>query len=191
MAVKGYCTVAQVAAIAGELNAAQAARAAQLIEAAEVHLDTQIGRGWLVGAQTQEATYSPAHFVFLHYWPVASVATVYGRSGVDAVEATLTATTDYEVESLASGRIHILYPHLYDRIRVTYTPDDAVPANVSQACAELAAHWLQPTLRPGTYGLDSYSLPDLTVRFARSHIGTAVPPFVENVIDYYRTPVTA
>ena len=191
MAKKGYCTVDEVEGITGDLTAAQQTRADSLIEAAETHIDRETNRAWLEGVQTQEAHLLPAAYLTLDYFPVASVTAVYGRLGLGEDETTLTVDVDYEVVDLASGQIRLVSPGSYDRIRVTYTPVDTVPADISQACAEIVAQWMQTSLRPGSYGLDSYSLPDLTVKFARSHMGTAVPPFVQSVIEHYRIPVHA
>ncbi len=189
MAKKGYTTINAIEGITGSLTDAQQKRALTLMEAAELHLDGEIGRGWLVGVQTQEAHFNPTEYLNLAYWPVASVTAVYGRSGLGETEETLTADDDYEVVDLAAGQIRLVSPASWDRIRVTYTPVDTVPADVGQACAELVAQWLQPTLRPGSYGLDSYSLPDLSVKFSRSHVQAPAPPFVQRVIDRYREPV--
>ena len=180
---------APVQGITGDLTSAQLSRAEQLIESAETYLDGEMGRAWLVGAQTQEAHFEPAEYLSLRYFPVTTVTAVYGRAGLGETEETLTADEDYEAQDLDAGIVRLVSPGSYDRIRVTYTPDDAVPADVAQACAELVAAWLGPTLRPGSYGLDSYSLPDLTVKFSRAHVQAAAPPMVRSVIERYREPV--
>jgi hypothetical protein len=184
-----YCIVADVEAITGELTAAQISRAARLIEAAETYLNGAMGRAWQVGEQELEMHHAPDYLVRLVYWPVQSVTGVFARSGLGSAEVELTSGVDWEVYDLAAGLIRLVNPAQYDLLRVTYVPVDTVPEDVALACAELAANWLMPTLRPGTYGLDSYSLPDLTVRFARSHAQSAEPPFVTQVIDKYRVPV--
>lgn len=189
MAAKGYCTVSDVTEITGELTAVQNYRAASLIERAEDWLDGEIGRGWLVGVQTLEAHFIPARYLHLAYWPVASVSAVNGRTSLGETETALTVDVDYEVQDLKAGIIRLVSPASWDRIRVTYTPVDAVPGDVALACAELVANWMQPTMRPGTYGLDSYSLPDLTVKFARSHVQSDAPPFVRQVVERYRDSV--
>lgn len=187
MAAKGYCTVEDVAdLLALTLTAAQEAQCQALVERAERYIDEETGRGWLVGAQTNEAHYVDSQNIWLKYAPVASVASVVARSGLGESETTLTANEDYEVTDLNQGHIRLVYPGDYDRVRVTYTPVDTVPADLVQACIEIAAAWLTPTLTPGTYGLDSYSLPDLTVRFARSHVQSSAPPLAMRVIDRYR-----
>lgn len=189
MTAKGYCKVEDVTAITGDLTAAQINRAATLIEQAETWLDGEIGRGWLVGEQSLEAHFLPADYLHLDLWPIESVAAVNGRSGLGETEETLTVDEDYEVQDLAAGVIRLVSPGSWDRIRVTYTPVDAVPGDVALACAELVANWMQPTLRPGTYGLDSYSLPDLSIKFARSHVQQSAPPFVRSVVDRYAESV--
>ncbi|RMG98269.1 MAG: hypothetical protein D6706_07385 [Chloroflexi bacterium] len=189
MAAKGYCTSTDVDNfLGGTLTASQLTQADALIERAEAYLDGEIGRGWLEGAQTQEAHYTPAELLLLDYFPVASVTAVYGRNGIGQTETTLVDGEDYEVQDLAAGIIRLVYPQSYDRIRVTYVPDTAtVPADIKQATIDLVAAWMQPTLRPGMYGVDSYSLPDLTVRFSRAHY-QSVPPTVRDVIARYRVP---
>lgn len=187
MTAKGYCTVADVAAITGELTTAQAARAVTLIETAETYIDGQIGRGWLEGERAEEATYYPARYLSLEYWPVESVELVEGRPP-GGVDAELTEGTDYEVRDLAAGLIRLETPAAYDRILVTYVPVNAPPADIKLATAEIVAAWMLPALQPGSYGLDSYSLPDLSVKFSRSHYQQAAPPLAQQVIDRYREP---
>lgn len=191
MTAKGYCTIGEVTAITGDLTAAQMARAQDLIAAAETYLDGEMGRAWLVGTQTQEAHFYPATFLQLDYWPIGSVTAVYGRTSLGETEETLTADDDYEVQNLAAGIIRLTSPGSWDRVRVTYVPVDTVPEDVRLAAAELVASWLQPSLQPGSFGVDSYSLPDLTVKFSRSHYQAAAPPLAQRVIDRYRVPVHA
>jgi hypothetical protein len=187
MAAKGYCTVQNVADfLAQDFSTIQQNQCNVLIEQAEAYIDGATNRGWLVGAQTDEAFYYPPHKIFVRYAPVTSVQAVTGRTTLGQSEATLVANTDYEVRDLAGGLIYLLYPASYDRVMVDYTPVASVPADIKRACIELVSAWLQPNLQPGTYGLDSYSLPDLTVKFARSHVQAAAPPAVQQVLDYYR-----
>lgn len=192
MAAKGYITADDVADfLARILTPAQEAQCDKLIERMETYVDEETRRGWLVGVQTNEAHQVDSQNVFLIFAPVASVTSVVGRAGLGETETTLTVDIDYEVMDLANGHIRLVNPGNYDRVRVTYTPVDTLPADLVQACIEIVANWLQPSLRPDSYGLDSYSLPDLTVRFARSHVQEVVPPLAMLVIDRYRYPVHA
>lgn len=188
MAAKGYCEATDVAAQLGlSFTGAQHVQCASLIERAEAYLDSQTNRSWLVGEQTQEAHFSPAELLLLEFFPVSSVTAVYGRSALGEDETTLTADVDYEVRDLDAGIIRLVTPGDYDRIRVTYTPSSAVPADVKMATVELVAAWMQPSLRPGTWGVDSYQLPDLSVKFSRSHYQMD-PPMVREVIGRYYVP---
>lgn len=190
MAAKGYCEVEDVAELlARTFTDAQQARCAKLIENLEVDIDEATGRGWLAGVQTDETHFVNSQNVFLKYAPVASVATVKGRSGLGETETTLTVDEDYEVMDLGNGHIRLVSPGNYDRVRVTYTPVDTVPGDLVEAMIEYVAARMQTTLRPDSFGLDSYSLPDLTVRFARSHVQQETPPFPQRIIDRYRWPV--
>lgn len=187
MAAKGYCTTIDVSDYLGlELSTAQVSQAEALIEAAEAFIDTETGRAWLTGAQTDEEHYYPTRYVYLKYAPVASVTAITGRCGIDDTDEALTAADDYEVRDLNKGLIYLVYPKSYDRIRVDYTPVATVPADIKLACTEIVANWLQPHLQPGTFGLDSYSLPDLTVRFARSHVQSVTPPAAAAILERYR-----
>lgn len=188
MAAKGYCTAQDVEELLGlSFTAAQQYQADNLIERAETWIDTYTNRGWLVGVQTNEEHYTPAsNELWLKYAPVDSVASVAGRDGVGESETVLTVDDDYEVRDLNNGLIWLVYPNSYDRVRVTYTPTASVPGDITQAALELVAAWMQPSLSPGSFGLDSYSLPDLTVRFARSHVQAAMPPTVTAILDMYR-----
>lgn len=190
MAAKGYCSPTNVANFLGQtFTDAQKVHCEALIERAEVRIDTDTGRGWLVGAQTDEKHYYPTCDIFLRYAPVDSVTTVSGRSGMGEAAEALTVDEDYEARDLENGYIYLVSPGSYDLVLVTYTPTDTVPGDIKQACIELASTWMQAALMAGMYGVDSYSLPDLTVRFARSHVQQAVPPAVRAILDLYRYPV--
>lgn len=195
MAAKGYCTVDDVADFLGQtLTSAQQASAERLIEQAEGMVDESTARAWLTGAKTDEAYFQAGYRLgnlFLRYAPVASVTTVKGRSGLGVAETTLTVDVDYEVRDLDDGLVWLVYPGTYDRIRVTYTPVATVPGPITKATAELVGAWMQPSLRPETYGLASYSLPDLSVQFAREMADRSIPPTVQSILDLYRYPVTA
>lgn len=184
-----YCTLTEIEDFTGKLTTSQAQTATRFIAQAETYLNGEMRRAWLIGEQSLEAHYEPHDFVVLQYFPIDMVTAVYGRSGLGCPEELLVADEDYEVVDLAAGMVRIVEPWCWDRLRVTYTPTDEPPQDVRRACAELVAQWMQTALRPGTYGLDSYSLPDLSVKFARSHVQTAVPPFVKSVIENYRVPV--
>lgn len=189
MAAKGYCSVAQVEAHLGlSFTGAQMADCEEKIEAAETHLDEETGRGWLVGVQADEQHRAPFadDAVWLRYAPVGTVESVTARYGQGGPEVLLTDGEDYELVDAGAGKLKLLSPAGIDRVLVSYTPVNEVPADVRQATVELVASWMQPSLQPGSFGLDSYSLPDLTVRFARSHVQAVAPPLVERVIARYR-----
>lgn len=192
MAAKGYCTADEVADFLGvTFTAAQQTYCESLIERAEVDVDEETGRGWLVGAQTDEPFYYPPFHIYLKYTPVTSIQAITGRTGIGEAETVLTAEVDYEVRSLAEGHLFLVTPGVYERVQVDYTPVASVPGDLKEAFIELVALRMQPQLNVGMYGLDSYSLPDLTVKFARSHVQVALPPFVMRVLDRYRWPVHA
>lgn len=189
MTAKGYCTTDDIALFLGVIfSGAQAAQCDSLIESAELEFDGETNRGWLVGAQTLEAWHigNNSPDVWLKYAPVASISAFKGRSALGETETDLVADTDYEVMDLTTGHIRLVYPLLYDRVRVTYTPVATVPADVKQAIVELVAARLMPTLAPGTYGLDSVTLPDYSVRYSRAHVQTAFPPTTQKAIDRWR-----
>lgn len=195
MAAKGYCTVDEVAAFLGQtFTPEQDTHCDRLIETAEADVDGYTGRAWLTGAQTDEAhTFAEYRLgsLYLRYAPATAVATVKGRASLGDAETTLVADTDYEVVSLEQGLIRIVYPASWDRIRVTYTPTATVPLDIQQATAELVANQMQPHLKPDSYGLDSIGLPDLQVKFARSHVQADMPPGVVSRLDRWRYVVTA
>jgi len=191
MAAKGYCTAQDVADFLGKtFTAGQITHCNNLIERAEVDIDEETGRGWLVGVQTDERHFPINRLVFLRYAPVTSVASVTGRVALGEMEETLVSNEDYELRDPATGLI-LLMKSGYERLLVDYTPVNSVPGDIKQATIELVAMRMQPHLQPGAYGLDSYSLPDLTVNFARSHVQQAMPPAVQQVIERYRYRVHA
>lgn len=186
MAAKGYCTVQNVAEFLGlTLTAAQVVQCQARIEQAEAFIDGECNRAWLMPAQTDEAHYWPDYQVYLRYAPVASVEAVTGRTRLGGTETTLTVNQDYEVRDLEAGLVHLVSPRRWERIMVDYTPAAGTPADIQRACMELVATWMLPSLQPGVFGLDSYSLPDLTVKFSRSHF-QEVAPTVQQVIERYR-----
>ncbi|MCP4415955.1 MAG: hypothetical protein GY805_04990 [Chloroflexi bacterium] len=192
MAAKGYCIADDVADLLGlTFTAAQTTQCNALIEQAEIYIDEETGRAWLTGAQTDEQHYCPSHNLFLLYAPVTSVATITGRTGIGESDAALTVDEDYEVRDATKGQIYLVSPGSYDRVQVDYTPVPTVPADLALACAEIVGNWLQAHLQPGSFGLDSYSLPDLTVKFSRGHSQAAVPPSAERILDHYRYRVQA
>lgn len=183
---KGYVATEDVESFLQQtLSAAQKAEAERLIPAIETFVDRYCDRAWLTGAVSLEAHYYPSTYLWLKYPPVTSVDSIVGRTGLGNTEETLTEDEDYEVQDLTEGMIRLVYPATWDRVRVSYTPATTVPADLTQACAELVVAWMQPSLRPDSYGLDSYSLPDLTVRFSRAHVQAALPPAVLEVLDDY------
>lgn len=188
MSAKGYCTFSDVEAFLGvTFTGAQATQCESLIEAAELDFDGETGRAWLTGAQTLEAHHvGNSADVWLKYAPLTTISAFKGRSGLGETETDLVADEDYEVMDLTTGHIRLVYPSLYDRVRVTYTPVATVPADIRQAVAEWVAARLMPALAPGTYGLDSVTLPDYAVKFSRAHVQESSPPNVQRVIDRWR-----
>lgn len=187
MAAKGYCTYTDVEEHLGlTFTAAQIAQCTVLIEQAETYLDGETNRAWLTGAITDEAYYRPGHKVYLKYVPVTSISAITGRDDLGEAETALTVDVDYEVRDLAEGYIYLEEPGDYDRILVDYTPTATVPNDIKLATVELIAGWMQPSLNGGLYGVDSYSLPDLTVKFNRAFNQSATPPVVQTIINRYR-----
>jgi hypothetical protein len=185
-----YCAVADVEDFLGvSFTTAQEVQAARVIEAVTLLIDKDLGFGFSAGAQTGEKHYLEEYsggILYLIYIPVSAVAQIRGRAGLNASELILTVDVDYEVISLSEGKIRLVNPQAYDRVSVDYIPVDAVPAPIRDACAEWAAARMMPSLRPDTYGLDSYSLPDITVKFSRSMMGDGMPSSVKQTLDHYR-----
>lgn len=192
MTAKGYCAYTDVQSFLGvTFTAAQVTLCGSLIEQAEVFIDGETNRAWAVSAQTDERFYSPGYEIYLRYAPVTTVSAVTGRTALGDSETTLTVDVDYEVRSLETGLIYLVSPRSYDRVMVDYTPSTSIPKDISRACTELVANWMQPSLNPASFGLDSYSLPDLTVKFNRSFNQETVPPTVRAVLERYRYRVHA
>jgi hypothetical protein len=186
MEPKGYTGAGKVAAFLGvAFSAEQAAHCTTLARRAEERIDRFCNRAWLVGEQTDEAHYRPSGAVYLKYPAIESVEAVKGRAGVGADEETLALGTDYEVEDLEAGLIRLFSPLRFDRVRVSYTQADSVPGDVEQAATELVAYWMRPHLQPGTYGVQSYQLPDLQVQF-RAYAAEALPASVEALLEPHR-----
>jgi len=192
MAAKGYCAAADVADfLAVTFTAGQTTQADNLIEQAEIFIDEETNRGWLMGAQTDEAFHHPGHYVFVRYAPVTSIDAITGRTALGEDEAALVVDEDYEMRDLEAGLIYLVYPGSYDRILVDYTPVGTVPADLKLACIELVADYMQPHLQPGSYGVESYSLPDLTVKFKARATIYSERSRMQQVFDRYRYRVYA
>ena len=190
MPSKAYCTVSDVADFLGvSLTSAQEVQAARLIESVTVLIDEELLRGFLVGVQTGEEHYQSEYasgMLYLIYAPVTSISQIRGRAALGSDDTVLVEDTDYEIISLVSGSIRLVNPGAYDRLSVDYTPVNTVPAPIRDATVEWAASRLMPTLRMDSYGLESYSLPDISVKFSRSIMGDGMPPNVKKTLDHYR-----
>lgn len=186
---RAYCEPTDVADFLGlEFNNAQLIQAARHIDSVTTLIDEHTNRGWQVGEQNGEQHRWPEFRLgnlYLRYTPVASIEEIRGRFTLGVDEVALVDGQDYEVVSLDDGLIRLITPTAYDQVSVDYTPVDVVPAPIRDACAEWVAARMQPMLRD-SYGLDSYSLPDLTVKFSRSMMGDGMPTSVKNVLDRYR-----
>jgi hypothetical protein len=184
---KGYCEVEDVAGFLGtSFEGAQVAQCSRLISSVEAMIDTVTNRGWLVGEQEDEIFWYPDSRIYLRFAPVASIEEVRAQTSAITDWETLT-TADYLVD-LSAGWLRPAGRWM--RLAVDYTPVDAVPEDIRHAATEWTAFLMQPSLQPQSYGLDSYSLPDLTVRFARSHTGQAMPPTVAQILAHWRYLVT-
>ena len=190
MPSKAYCTVSDVADFLGvSLTSAQEVQAARLIESVTVLIDEELLRGFLVGVQTGEEHYQSEYasgMLYLIYAPVTSISQIRGRAALGSDDTVLVEDTDYEIISLVSGSIRLVNPGAYDRLSVDYTPVNTVPAPIRDATVEWAASRLMPTLRMDSYGPESYSLPDISVKFSRSIMGDGMPPNVKKTLDHYR-----
>lgn len=165
--------------LGGTLTSALQVQAHALIPAAEAFINERCGRSFGLGVQTNEAHYQPfRNDLYLRVPPVTSVASVAGRPGFGVDEETLTVGEDYEVRDLTTGRLWLWSPGSWDRVRVTYTPDSAIPASIQLAATELVALGLQATQTPDAYGLRRYRLPDLEVEYAREVIAQAATPAI-------------
>lgn len=189
MAKKGYCQPSDVSGFLGlSFTPAQENQADKLIESTETLIDAWTSRGWLVGEQESEAHYLGEYWrtriIYLRYAPVEVVTEVRTADDVVLVEG-----ENYEIKSLEEGTIG-LKATIHQVLYVQYTPVNAVPSPIRDACAEWVAARMQPALRPDSYGLDSYSLPDLTVKFSRQMMN-GMPDTVQQALDLFRYPVTA
>lgn len=196
MAPKGYCTAADVAAqMQVTFTSPQSTLCTTLIEQAEVAIDHYCNRGWLMGEQTLESFRYPGATVCLKYFPVDTITAVKGRcGGMGGTEEDLVEGTDYEVEDAAAGIIRLGISY-FERVRVTYTPDNTVPLDLKRAITELVAAWMQPALATtttgGMTGIESFTLPDLTVKFSKGAQvgeGRVWPPSVMALLDSFRMP---
>lgn len=140
--VTDYCTVADVESELGvSFDGDQTARAETLITAASAFVDTYCGRTF---AETDPITeerhqlYAPR--VFLSTTPVASVEAVRLRAPyLNQTYRTLTVTTEYELVNPTTGEVRLGCRPYGAEVAVDYTPDQSVPADLSDAVVQMVA----------------------------------------------------
>ncbi|HYW24692.1 MAG TPA: hypothetical protein VE953_11050 [Terriglobales bacterium] len=149
MAAKGYCTVAQIQAWhGGTLSTADQATVTAWMEFAEQVIDADTGNpfltGPILGEQHGVGIPPDGAFVWTQLHPLASVEAVRGylRPTATNPPITLALGTDYEVDSLAQGRIWIGGWQAFAYFRLDYTPVATVPRPVSEGTALLLSEHL-------------------------------------------------
>lgn len=189
MTAKAYCVYADVASFLGvTLTSGQQTRATDLIASTTIDVDNETNRGWLVGVQTSERHERSRYWrqdLYVRYAPIVSVQAITGRGYLGDVETALVAGTDFELVDAEAGLLRLLYPSSWERVLVSYTPVDTVPLPIRDATAEWVAAKMLPSLRPDTYGIESYSLPDLSVRFSKT-VTESIPQNVADTLAKYR-----
>jgi hypothetical protein len=183
---RGYCGTSDVENYLGaSFTGTQASLCASLITRVETLIDAETGRSWLSGSVGSEVHYEPWPLV-LKNAPIVSVQQVLARSGTS--EITLAADSDYEIEDADEGTIRLDGASAYNRFRVNYTPASAVPEPIRQACIEWTAFKMQPSLRTDVLGIESFTLPDYSVKFTREFAYGNIPTSVREVLDMYAYP---
>ncbi len=205
-AIRGYATTDDVAAFLGvTLTAPQVAQAAATIARAETWIDQATNRTFLSGPVIDETFFAPYHIdpptvstnyaagwvpmganLLLARTPVQSVEVVTGVPYLNVTPIVLIRDLEWEIRDLATGTVRLIVPTAYYQTRVSYTPVNACPADITQATIMLAATWLIPHLNPEAWQVDSFRLPDLEVRYAKGSNALGVPPEVQDVVDSYR-----
>lgn len=173
MAAKGYTTKEKVAASLGlTFSAAQNAQCDALIPDVEAWVDQQTQRAWLTGAVTDELhpvkyCHDLGAFVLVKNTPIASVESVKVRSAsFSATDTSLVEGTGYVVRDVALGRLELLRSYVGHTARVSYTPVATLPGDLELAVTAIVAYFLAPALQQSDMtNVESYSLPDLTVKF--------------------------
>jgi hypothetical protein len=186
VAARGYTTAAKVAGYLGvTLSTEQSAQCAALIPSVEKFIDGRLGRALMVSAVATERHALVGPRVFLRHTPATTITSVTGVT-TDGTATTL-ATDRYRLLDPERGLLYLDDWGAYDYVTVAYACDATLPDDIGLAATMLAAAWLQPALRPGTEGVESYRLPDLEVRFVRERDGAGrpVPRTVSDILDGY------
>jgi hypothetical protein len=160
MTARGYASATDVQTYLGvTLTTAQAAAVTGLLEAVEQAVDAEAGRAWKTGAVASEWVYPISPVIYLAQAPITtSAVTVTGRTALDTGGTLLTEGTDWEIQDRTRGRLYVGAWAGYDRLAVSYTPDQAVPEPVRWATAMSLAHFLSPHLNGLTSEVESYSV---------------------------------
>lgn len=183
MGCQGYTTVAEVTELTGELARTQVAQVPALIAAAGEWLNKAVGRGW--DAEATERTESlivDGQAIEVTRWPVQAVAGVTLRDRFGHVNEL--ADDEWTLDN-ARGIVWLRRWQGWRWAEVIYTPQPGVPAGVRLAATHLVAHWMEPILNPGMQNVEQYTLPDLSVRFARNRVGQ-LPGLVEQMVNQLR-----
>lgn len=189
--VRGYTTVTLVAAELGlALDSQTQAHAYRLIGQAEAAIDVFMEHVYLGGPVTDEVHFGPFPdgLVYVDHPPLDPAVTpvVKGRAGFGATETTLTVATDWEVRDAALGEVQLAAWSSYDRLRLSYTPVNAVPADIQRAATLTVCAHLQSRLRDGGFGLQQVTFPDVTEIYDRQASGLALPQVALDLLDGYR-----
>jgi hypothetical protein len=206
-----YATVQDVADHLGAaLTGLQSAEADRLLAAAESWIDGRTGRTWGATDPTTEAYTVLSQGLYLRRAPVASVSAVSVRSATAGAGWDALPAASFELLDPAQGLLALPWGYAGWLARVTYTPAQTVDPRVRAAAAQLAAHWLRPTVdgeASGSAGggggvVKSYSLgQELTVTYdsaatvaattAGSTLLAGIPDEVLTLLAGLREPVLA
>ena len=206
IAPKGYCQPEDVEEFLGITFSDRArSQCRALIGRAERWMDEETNRKWLIGPVAQETFYSPYGLdppsfftgyvagwvplgaaIILKNPPIANVIQVDGTGWLDSVPLVLVNNLDYEFRDPDVGYVRLVVPSAFYRVRVTYAPQDACPADITQATVMLVATWMIPHLNPDSWLVDEIKLPDLDVRYSKQSNSVEVPAEIDEIIERYR-----
>lgn len=164
--------------------------------------------GWLNTAITDEQyELLGGYQLFLRCVPVTSVESVKIRSHiVGDTDTVLTAGTNYELQDPLRGLIAFSTsygrPIFYDsytahhRIgfgsstpysfaKISYTPNQPVPDDITQATNQLVAHWLTYNINPQQFGLTEVKTASQMYKFASQNGQVVLPAEAMAIICGY------
>lgn len=202
MTNKGYTSVTLVSQAIGSISSGtttlttdQQTQATALIGFAEAYIDSRTHRSWLTPAITGEQYTVLTPELRLRQRPIASVESVQTRTtALGDTWLTLTSGTDYEILDAERGLLVFAdgYANRQGRMlaQIAYSPNQPVPADITQAATAIVAASLYPALYPDRNGLTDVQADNQTkVSYGAGRFLLMIPNDAAAILNDWTLPV--